>query len=277
MLSTLRRRLRPILRRPKPPVEIAIPPGFVPARGLGYVEFLSRVHERHLFDWTLEIGCRSGTTFAPVRGKTIAVDPFFQASINVIGRKPQLHVFQATSDDFFASGFLGTMGIRLSFSFLDGMHLIDYLLRDFIGTEAASHPGGVIAIHDCLPYSHDMTTRDLTRLGRLPRQIWTGDVWKLIPILQRWRPDLTVTVLDCAQTGLVLVSDLSPGDTTLRDRYDAIMAEFRDRTLQDHGVERFFGSFAVVPAAEALETGAALWEAIALPESAALNPVRITL
>ena len=76
--------------------------------GMQYYDFLKALHEQTLFDWYLEIGCRAGRTIAPVRSKTIAVDPFFQAEINIIGAKPALHVFQATSDDFFAVGQLKT-------------------------------------------------------------------------------------------------------------------------------------------------------------------------
>ena len=173
---------------------------YVKPMGMPYYRFLSRLHASTLLDWYLEVGCREGLSFAPVVGKTIAVDPFFRAEINIINRKPELHVFQAKSDDFFASGFLARNGIRLSAAFLDGMHLFEYLLRDFMNTEAQSDPKGVIMLHDCVPYSFEMTTRDLENL---PKGSWTGDVWKLIPILQAWRPDLMLTVLDCRPTGLV--------------------------------------------------------------------------
>jgi hypothetical protein len=119
------------------------------AMGKNYARFLDGLHANMLFDWYLEVGCRSGRTFGPVRGKTIAVDPYFRIETNVIGPKPALHILQQTSDDFFASGFLKAMKIKLSFSFLDGLHLFEYLLRDFMGAEANSHKNGVIAMHDC--------------------------------------------------------------------------------------------------------------------------------
>lgn len=101
------------------------------------------------------------------------------------------------------------MQIKLSFSFLDGMHLFEFLLRDFIAAEKASGPNGVIAMHDCCPFSHEMTTRDLDNLPQ-GGGAWTGDVWKLIPILREYRPDLKLTVLNAAPTGLVFVSGLKP-------------------------------------------------------------------
>jgi hypothetical protein len=85
-----------------------------------------------------------------------------------------------------------------------------------------------------------MLTRDLTNL---PKGAWTGDVWKILPILRKYRPDLKVTVLDCRPTGLVLVSNLSPRNTALRRNYDEIVAEWTTVELPDYGIERFYGDF----------------------------------
>ena len=246
---------------------------FKRATGLKYHRFLRRLHGRLLFDWYMEIGCRLGDSFAPVRGRTIAVDPFFRANMNIIGTKPVLHVFQTTSDDFFATGFLERNDIRLGLSFLDGMHLYEYLLRDFINTEAASDPNGVIMLHDCVPFGMGMTTRDL---DNLPKGAWTGDVWKLIPILQRWRPDLTLTVLDCQPTGLVCVSNLSPGNRRLADAHDDIRAEFDAVDLAGYGVERFFQSFELADAGACEDSGFELFRAASIDPSLALTPVKVT-
>lgn len=245
---------------------------FVKPSGMPYYRFLRSLHEACLFDWYLEVGCRSGESFAPVRSKTVAVDPFFQAEINIIGKKPALHVFQATSDDFFASGFLARNDIRLGLAFLDGMHLFEFLLRDFIHTEAAMAPGGVILLHDCVPYGAGMTTRDL---ARLPKGAWTGDVWKLIPILQRWRPELTLTVLDCRSTGLVCVSGLDPESRVLADGYDRIVAEFAGSDLEAFGVERFFGSFQMASARAERQAGFPLFRPASV-DGVALEPVPVT-
>jgi hypothetical protein len=241
--------------------------------GMPYYRFLSRLHSSTLLDWYLEIGCREGLSFAPVVGKTIAVDPFFRAEINIIGRKPALHVFQATSDDFFASGFLARNGIRLSVAFLDGMHLFEYLLRDFINTEAASDPNGVIMLHDCVPYTTEMTTRDLENL---PKGSWTGDVWKLIPILQAWRPDLKLTVLDCRPTGLVCVSNLNPESRVLRDGYERIVADYASVDIEGFGVERFFGLFSYTSAKALVREGFQLFQPVRLDAGQMLEPRQVT-
>lgn len=235
--------------------------------GTRYLNFLSWLHSEMLFDWYMEIGCSRGNSFAPVRSKTIAVDPFFRAEIDIIGKKPALHVFQATSDAFFEAGFLQRNDIRLSVSFLDGMHLFEYLLRDFMNTEAASDPMGVIMMHDLVPFDLAMTTRDLSAI----RGNWTGDVWKLLPILQRWRPDLTLTMLNLRPTGLLCVSNLSPGNRVLQENYDAIVAEFMVQDIETYGVERYFASFEYTDAIAMKDAGFPLFQPLALDPSAALE------
>jgi hypothetical protein len=245
--------------------------GFRAATGLPYVTFFEALHAQAAFDWYMEIGCRSGQIFSQAQGKTIAVDPFFQAARNVIGAKPALHVFQLTSDDFFADGFLQRNGVQLSVSFLDGMHLFEFLLRDFMNTEAHSRAEGVILMHDCSPYDHEMTARDYS--GKLGRP-WTGDVWKLLPILQEHRPDLRVQVLDCGTTGLVAVSNLAPSNRVLHDRYDQIVRQYQDVTLAGFGVERFFASFAHVDAAAEVAAGFPTFRAVMLEPSVLQRPER---
>lgn len=240
--------------------DVMQPTAYRPALGLNYLDYLNVVHQLHVFDWYLEVGCRAGNSFAPVRSRTIAVDPYFAVSTNVIGAKPSLFVFQETSDAFFASGFLKRNDIQLGFSFLDGMHHFEFLLRDIINTERASHPDGVIALHDCCPLWSQMTVRDYSLLP--PNAAWTGDVWKLIPILQEYRPEMRIDVLDCQPTGLVLLSNLTPGDTRLSEAYDEILARYMAVEIESFGVAKFFDSFAYVGAIAHLLEGQGLFKGV---------------
>ncbi|MGV8950223.1 MAG: hypothetical protein ACOH2M_03900 [Cypionkella sp.] len=246
---------------------------FKPAEGLPYTKFLERFHSEVLLDWYLEIGCQKGRSFAPSRSKTIAVDPYFRVKRDVINAKTSLHIFQTTSDAFYAEKFLDKMKIKLSFSFLDGMHLFEFLLRDVINTEAHSAKDGVIALHDCCPFSLEMTTRDVKNL---PRGAWTGDVWKLLPILQEYRPDLKITVLDAAPTGLVLISNLAPKNTVLLENYDAILAKYLHLELEDHGVARFFNSFAYTSTEAFIAEGFPLFAKLRLDPGLAYTPVMVS-
>lgn len=229
------------------------------ATGLNYLRFLAELHQSLTFDWYMEIGCRRGKSFAEVRSKTIAVDPVFSIRQNVTGVKPELHLFQKTSDDFFASSYLEKNEINISVAFLDGMHLFEYLLRDFIGTERNAAKDGVILLHDCCPWDHVMTTRDL---DNIPDGPWTGDVWKLIPILQTYRPDLKISVLDCKPTGLVAISNLDPTNTALQDAYDDIVQTYVDLDLESFTPKVLYSSFDYVSAQEQRDAGFPLFQSV---------------
>lgn len=238
------------------------------ANGMGYRKFLQEMHQSLMFDWYMEVGCRSGKSFADVRSKTIAVDPVFSIRHNVVGVKPELYLFQKPSDDFFGSKFLEKNEIEISVAFLDGMHLFEYLLRDFIGTERNASKNGVILLHDCCPWNNTMTTRDL---DNIPDGPWTGDVWKLIPILNKYRPDLKIDVLDCKPTGLVAISNLDPDNTVLSDAYDEIEAEFLDLDLGLSKAREFYESFDFVSAEEERAAGYPLFTGVQIKDEIGLN------
>ena len=86
-------------------------------------------------------------------------------------------------------------------------------------------------MHDCLPLDDIMAERDFTTwqsrtIGTRYQGSWTGDVWKIIPILRKYRPDLKLLLVDCPPTGVVCVTRLDPTSTVLKDRYLDIVAEF---------------------------------------------------
>jgi hypothetical protein len=175
---------------------------------------------------------------------------------------------------FFATDFLRRNEIKLSVSFLDGMHLVEFLLRDFINTERNSHPDGIIIMHDCCPRDIAMTTRDFETLPL--HAGWTGDVWKLLPILQRYRPDLKLTMLDSATTGLLLITNLAPENDTLSRNYNVILESYKDISLDDFGVENFYASFTYTDTKVFLDGGAQLFAPVALAPETALKPTFIT-
>lgn len=241
----------------------AADPGFPRATGMAYLDLMSELHAALAPSWYLEIGTQKGKSLARARCRSIAIDPEFRIATDVATALPELHLFQQTSDDFFAGEFLARNAVALDLAFLDGMHLFEYLLRDFINCERYAAPGAVFAIHDCVPWTANMAERDrsLTTSNE-----WTGDVWKLLPILRAFRPELTVVVADCAPTGLVLVSGLDAGNSELADAYDAIVAEMTPVTLAGYGAERLFGDFPLVDARGlAAAAGAARGPAPAAP------------
>jgi hypothetical protein len=208
--------------------------------GHGYTGFLACVHAALKPVNYLEIGTARGGTLALANCASIAIDPGFRIDSNVVGKKPLCLLFQLTSDDFFKTHSpTALFGRSIDMAFLDGMHQFEFLLRDFINTEKHCNRNSVVFMHDCLPPGFYMTVRNADDPERAKSRFpdwWTGDVWRVLPVLRRYRPDLSVTLLDCVPTGLVAITNLDPSNTTLADNYKAIMAAFKpdlDRAAYD--------------------------------------------
>ncbi|KRA62628.1 hypothetical protein ASD89_22825 [Caulobacter sp. Root656] len=213
-----------------------------------------------------EIGTLHGQTLRLAGCPAVAVDPNFQLAPDLAGGRPAWRLFEQTSDAFFADNDLrALLGGPVGLAFLDGMHQFDFLLRDFINTERACGEASVVLMHDGLPRDAAMTgAADATAASRFPGY-WTGDVWKLIPILRRWRPDLEVVGLDAQPTGLIAVTGLAPENRTLSDHYDAIVAEWEPVSLAAYGLDRLFAEARVQPARD--------WRRRFGPEEAPNEPI----
>ena len=220
-------------------------PGFPVASCTPYLDVFAKLHRTLKPNWYLEIGTQTGASLALSKARSISVDPLYHLRNEVMGEKPELLMVQETSDAFFESGLLEARDIKIDLAFLDGMHLFEFLLRDFINTEAHMTPRGLVVLHDCLPWTANMTSRDR---ANCKTNAWTGDVWKIVPTLQKYRPDLDIEVLDAAPTGLVMVGGLDPQNRTLKENYDAILGALQETELTDFGSKRYFDALAISPA-----------------------------
>jgi hypothetical protein len=205
----------------------------------------------------LEIGTLHGDTLAFARCPSIAVDPSFDLNkpeliARIVG-KPQLHLYQMLSDDFFAQHDpTKTLGAPIDFAFLDGMHRCEFLLRDFMNTERYCKPNSVIALHDCLPTEAGMTARAPSpEPATMPHRQgwWTGDVWRTSLLLKRMRPGLEMTVLDAQPTGLVLITNLDPESRALSENYADHVRVMLSWELGDIGLPALFAELGVESAA----------------------------
>lgn len=230
------------------------PEWFLPVlTGTNYYVFLETLHQILKPASYIEVGVRKGRAFMAARCPSIAVDPVFKIERNVIGDKPVAHFVQKTSDEFFAEyspcDILGVQHIDMFF--LDGMHLCEFLLRDFINSEKLARQSSLIVLHDCLPLDIPMTRRGGRDVVPYPRvhddAWWTGDVWRLLPILKKYRPDLSISCLDCQPTGLVLVTNLDPASTVLQDNYERICQEMLAMDLGEIGLRSYAAELPVLP------------------------------
>jgi hypothetical protein len=194
-------------------------------QGRNYLKVLARLHALRRPRTYLEIGTATGRTLALARCASIAIDPKFRLEGDVRGGKPACHLFETTSDAFFAAENPSALfGRPIDFAFIDGMHHFEFALRDFMNVEAHCRADSLIVLHDCLPVDAHMARRDARDRSRAAGasypNAWAGDTWKAIWILQRYRPDLAIFAFDAPPSGLVVVTGLDPASPELKRRYD---------------------------------------------------------
>lgn len=192
---------------------------------------LSEVHRLLRPRSYLEIGVDEGASLILANCPAVGVDPQPRLSVEL---PATARLVRATSDDFF-DRVHKHLDAPPDLILLDGMHLFEYVLRDFMNAERAASPGSVIVIDDIFP-NHPAQALRIRRTG-----VWTGDVWKIVACLRKYRTDLFVQPLDTYPTGLLLVAGLNPGDRTLWEHYNSIVEtlgaveEMPDDVLQRTG------------------------------------------
>ena len=155
-----------------------------------------------------------------------------------------------TSDAFFGKHDPKViLGGPIDMAFLDGMHLSEYLLRDFINVERHSRRNSIVILHDCLPVEWPMAERTHTQtpIRDHHKHSWAGDVWRTALLLKRRRPDLEITAYAAPPTGLVCVTNLSPDSTILAESYAACVREMMAESLPQLGIETLFATLNVEP------------------------------
>jgi SAM-dependent methyltransferase len=181
-----------------------------------YIHVLEDLHQLLKPRSYLEIGVRFGRSLALATGPAIGVDPAPELRVEL---SAPTRIFAKTSDDFFAEHASEALAEPVDFAFIDGLHLFEAALRDFMNIERVAAPDAIVAIDDVLP-NHPAQAERLRRT-----RVWTGDVWRLVPVLQRWRPDLALALLDTSPSGLLLVAGLDSGNRVLWENYNPIVRE----------------------------------------------------
>ena len=171
----------------------------------------------------LEIGVQYGESLclAEPETQTIGIDPEPEIRHELTANTT---VFPEKSDDFFAArkkeDVLGNGVIDLAF--IDGMHLFESVLDDFIHVERWAGPHTIVLIHETVPADALSVKRERQT------RFWTGDVYKFVLCLKEFRPDLKIYNLNIGPSGLCFVGNLNPASTVLSDRRSEIVNRFMD-------------------------------------------------
>ena len=183
-----------------------------------YLDFLRGLHEAVAPATYLEIGIRNGDSLALARCRAVGIDPEFNLRAEL---GPDVTLFEESSDEYFErrKPLRALGGERVDMAFIDGMHLAEFALRDFANVERIARWSSVVVFDDILPRDAEMAARDRRT------KTWTGDIYKLLGILERNRPDLLLLRVGTQPTGLLLALALDPSSSVLTERYDELLGE----------------------------------------------------
>jgi hypothetical protein len=188
--------------------------------GPDYYEVLRCIHHTLRPRTYVEIGIREGASLACALPETrcLGIDPDPNIAFPL---PPDTTIYRTTSDEFFASRIAeDALSHGFDLAFIDGFHIFEQALRDFIEVEKRAHAGSVILIHDCIPLDQTSSARIRTT------DFYCGDVWKLSLCLGKYRPALEQAIVPTGPSGLCIVSAVDPGSTILSELYDNLVEEF---------------------------------------------------
>lgn len=177
----------------------------------------------------LEIGVESGKSLSFAKCQAVGVDPMPRVT-HKLGENTNVVV--STSDDFFSKQIKNYLASSIDLAFIDGMHLFEFALRDFINVEKFCTEHALIIIDDIYPGHKAQADRDRRT------RAWTGDVWKLHAILTRYRPDLFIATLDVYPTGLMLIAGLDNNSKVLDDKYEEAVQWLKDKSIPSDYITR---------------------------------------
>ncbi len=194
------------------------------APGRYYLDVLKDLHLSESPRGYLEVGVGAGGSLALAQCEAIGVDPKPSPGIR---STENVKFFAMTSDQYFEDSHPRDFPVDLGF--IDGEHLLEFALRDFINFERVSTSQTSLVIDDVLPGHPSQASRSRHTIN------WTGDVWKLPFILKELREDLHLHFLEASPAGMLLVRNLDPASLVLKHNYNQIIEDYSGRTFPGVG------------------------------------------
>jgi len=184
-----------------------------------YLDFLARLHMRLEPRTYLEFGIRNGWSLGVARCRSVGIDPSFAIDTEITA---PTSLIRRTGDDYFASlDERGPFdGQPIDLAFIDGMHLFEFALRDFMNVERYAAWSSVAIFDDICPPNAMAAARDRVSM------LWTGDVFKVENAITDRRPDIALVKVNTQPTGLLLAFALDPTNRALSEAYDDIVASY---------------------------------------------------
>jgi hypothetical protein len=198
-------------------------------------EALADIHRLLMPASYLEIGVRHGGSLALAHCPAVGVDPKPDLKVEL---PATTRVLPVTSDEFFDGGGSETLSCPPELVLIDGLHLFEYALRDFMNVERIASPNALVVIDDIFPNHPAQGARQRRT------RIWAGDVWKLVACLKQHRPDLFLLPLDTSYTGLLLIAGLDSSNRVLWNGYNSIVRSLAEEAQPPEAILKREGAVA---------------------------------
>ena len=196
--------------------------------GITYLDWLKWFHKTLDPLTYVEIGVETGQSLQYVGKYTfsIGIDPVTQI---VHGFNSWTKIFKDTSNDFFKKyNLLDELPKLVDLAFIDGLHTYDQTLMDFYNIEYFSTPNTIILLHDVYPVVPETATRDRNTF------YWAGDTYKVMTLLAKYRPDLTIFTIPTFPTGLGVITNLDRSSTILHNNFSEIIESIKDDDFSNY-------------------------------------------
>lgn len=159
-----------------------------------YLSVLQKIHKTLHPKTYLEIGVAKGESLALAEEGTFAVGIDPEPCI-VTPLKAWTRIYKMTSNAFFEQ----YKGPPFDLIFIDGLHRYEAIVEDFCHAEKQCTPNSIMLLHDTIPLSEETST------PVCHTSFWTGNVWKIVPAILKFRPDLTLFTIGCPPSGLTVI------------------------------------------------------------------------
>jgi predicted O-methyltransferase YrrM len=196
--------------------------------GPHYCDVLGWLHQALKPKTYVEIGVETGSSLLASDASTICIgiDPMPKLNKTL---STNTTIYEVTSNEFFERYQLNDVldSDHFDLAFIDGSHLFEQALRDFVMLERFAAPHSVVVLHDCLPL--DTATSERER----KTEFYSGDVWKVTLCLKENRPDLELTIVPTWPTGLCIIRRLDRASTILVSEFDRLVERYLSLGFED--------------------------------------------
>lgn len=166
----------------------------------------------------------------PILG--LGVDPWPLMKLKEL--PPNQLVYPVTSDYFFHSPYM-IKDLHPDIVLISGFKRFEQVLRDVIFSEKLCQKNSVILVTNTVPLEEGDTDRaDITTSKHQ-----TGDIFKIIPVYKKYRPDIKVSTITDVDKGVTIFENLDESNHVLQHELVSAVGDVIDLTFDQRDTSTY--------------------------------------